>query len=149
GPGDGEQNVPPVQETEATSGAETIVATAEAAEGAPEAPAKPEATAEKMPPAQLPSAEAPPDSSVDQAESAGSPAAETDEEEDGGEQTPPAEDPALASALDEGDLHEDLDLDAFWEEAASDMEPGTEGLSFEEAMRRGLLPPEFGEDEQG
>ncbi|MFW5943019.1 MAG: response regulator [Chloroflexota bacterium] len=149
GPGDGEQNVLPTQETEATSGAETIAASGEAAEGAPEAPATPEATAERTPSAQLPSAEAPLDSSVDQAESAGAPAAETDEEEDGGEQTPPAEDPALASALDEGGLHEDLDLDAFWEEAASDMEPGTEGLSFEEAMRRGLLPPEFGEDEQG
>lgn len=55
---------------------------------------------------------------------------------------------ALAEAL--GGVEpagEELDLDAFWDEAASDVGgTGGKGLTFEEAMKRGLLPPEFGEE---
>ncbi len=58
------------------------------------------------------------------------------------------------SIIDTGDLlnlleraadpHE-VDLDAFWEEATSETgNSGMGGLSFEEAVRRGLLPPDLG-----
>ena len=38
---------------------------------------------------------------------------------------------------------EELDLDSFWEEAAADAGSVGRGLSFEEAVRQGLLPPDL------
>jgi DNA-binding response OmpR family regulator len=55
---------------------------------------------------------------------------------------------ALAEALGGVEPERELDLDAFWDEATSGsgVESDGSGLSFEEAMKRGLLPPEFGDD---
>jgi DNA-binding response OmpR family regulator len=53
---------------------------------------------------------------------------------------------ALLSAADDAGS-ENVDLDAFWEELLDDEgSVPREGLSYEEAMKRGLLPPQFRED---
>jgi DNA-binding response OmpR family regulator len=59
---------------------------------------------------------------------------------------PDAEASTLSALLQEGRVGEDVDLDAFWEEIAADEAdvPGeTSGLSYDEAVRRGLLPPDL------
>ena len=55
---------------------------------------------------------------------------------------------ALAEALGGVEPAAEPELNTFWDEAtsATSEEFDSEGLSFEEAMRRGLLPPEFGEE---
>lgn len=58
------------------------------------------------------------------------------------------EDADLAALFEEQDRPEDVD--AFWDEALAD-EAGSgaiDGLSFEEARRRGLIPPEFGDSDE-
>lgn len=76
---------------------------------------------------------------------------EEDDKETGDESTEEAQAPleltgedADLAALFEG-LDQPEDVDAFWDEALADeTESGaSDGLSFEEAQRRGLIPPEF------
>ena len=55
----------------------------------------------------------------------------------------------LADLLTAADLAEagNVDLDAYWEELVDNHGSAPrEGLSFEEAIRRGLLPPQFGDE---
>jgi DNA-binding response OmpR family regulator len=55
----------------------------------------------------------------------------------------------LAELLTAADLAETgrVDLDAYWEDLVDNHDSGPrEGLSFDEAIRRGLLPPQFGDE---
>jgi DNA-binding response OmpR family regulator len=50
----------------------------------------------------------------------------------------------LLDLLEQADASHDVDLDAFWDEAATDTENNDgRGFSFDEAVRRGLLPPDL------
>ena len=51
----------------------------------------------------------------------------------------------LFNLFSDQDAATDVDLDAFWEEATGNPAGGeaTSGLSFEEARRQGLIPPEL------
>ena len=135
--GDGAPDELPAQGSETKPDAEATAVIDDTPEAEPVAPA---VTGE------APAAESPPEAPEQTATPERQPT-ETDEEDEGVEVAPPADDPALETALDDVPSQEELDLDAFWEEAASDAKQGAEGLSFEEAMRRGLLPPEFGDGE--
>lgn len=56
------------------------------------------------------------------------------------------EETALFELMDEADAPPETDLDAFWEEATAGAgNVNGSGLSFEEAVKRGLLPPELQE----
>lgn len=59
--------------------------------------------------------------------------------------TPEMENNPLFNLFSDQDAAADIDLDAFWEEATGDPAGGgtTSGLSFEEARRQGLIPPEL------
>lgn len=62
-----------------------------------------------------------------------------------------ADEEALMGLLEDAADAEDVDLDAFWEDAASGLGgggAGTRGLSYDEAVRRGLLPPDLDEGEE-
>jgi DNA-binding response OmpR family regulator len=53
---------------------------------------------------------------------------------------------ALLKLLEKAEEMEHAELDAYWDEAMADTEgDDVDGLSFDEAMRRGLLPPGLGE----
>ena len=139
--------------------AEDVAAKSEPSRPPAEEPEQPPAAPE---PAELPASEdVPPAAEVEEASSrhvvdaplereeeiaAGDDKDDEETEEEPSEETPlelTGEDADLA-ALFEG-LDQPKDVDAFWDEAlAEETESGaTDGLSFEEAQRRGLIPPEF------
>ncbi len=130
-----------------------LPAVAASAEAAPEADAGPAAESEATT-----AAEAPPDSppaaieAVDeqpdeqQEPAADSAAAGADEEQARAMEQVSSE---LAELLTAADLAEagNVDLDAYWEEMVDNHGSGPrEGLSLEEAIKRGLLPPQFGDE---
>lgn len=62
-----------------------------------------------------------------------------------------ADEKTLLGFLEDAADAENVDLDAFWEDAASGLGgggAGTRGLSYDEAVRRGLLPPDLDEGEE-
>ncbi len=81
----------------------------------------------------------------------GAPAAAAPAEEPPAETPPPPaeqaaegqEHDALFHLLQQSDGGEHVDLDGYWEEAAADAPQGGPGLSYDEALRQGLLPPDL------
>ena len=130
-------------------GKRAVVVESELPQPAAGEPEQPPAASE---PADLPAVEeqdeAPPQDVVDPALEEEMAAGDEDEEgdEEPTEEAPLeliGEDADLAALFEGSDQPEDVD--AFWDEAlAEETESGaTDGLSFEEARRRGLIPPEF------